>query len=206
MKKLSEIYGARFFAKRYKLHWRSPHVCKAIDDVLHPMSVVDVGCATGDLVLEWLQNFNIRSIGIEGDKSCLPHTITSNIYIHDLRTPIIGFFDEKEHFDLCTCFEVAEHIEPEYAHIFAKNLTELSDRILVSVAPPGQGGLYHVNCQPISYWQEMFTDLGYYYDPIITETIKMGLEPWRKKDGIKAFHMNLAYFEKEDENGESTED
>jgi len=190
MKPLNEIYGKRFFAKRYKLHWRAPHVCKAIHDVLVPDSVVDVGCATGDLVQEWRQEFDIDSLGIEGDPSCLEFAVSDRILIHDLRVPIF----KTSPYDLCTCFEVAEHIEPEYASVFVENLIGLSDQILVSIAPPGQGGHYHVNCQPIEYWITLFWDRGYILDGSTTLIIKKGLEPWRKKDGIKASYMNLAFF------------
>ena len=200
MKPLEEIYGKRFFARRHKLHWRAPHVCTAIDNVLHPKSVIDVGCATGDLVEEWNLMGKI-SMGIEGDPSCLEFAVSSDIEIRDLRMPINSQPNADTAFvfhpDLCTCFEVAEHIEPEYATIFVDNLVSLSDQVLVSVAPPGQGGHYHVNCQPIEYWMEMFWERHYNLDATTTMQIKKGMEPWRKKDGIRAFYNNLAFFKKE---------
>jgi hypothetical protein len=192
MKPLNEIYGPRFFARRYKLHWRAPHVCKAINDVLKPTSVIDVGCATGDLVREW-ETYKIRSAGLEGDPSCLEHVVSKNIMIFDLRKHLDT---NTIRYNLCTCFEVAEHIEPEYASMFAYNLTALSNDILVSIAPPGQGGHYHVNCQPPSYWRYMFESFGYIEVPKIAHKIKEGMEPWRKKDGIRAFYNNLAFFRK----------
>ncbi|RLA00568.1 MAG: hypothetical protein DRQ42_05260 [Gammaproteobacteria bacterium] len=193
MKQLCDIYGKRFFGKRHKLHWRAPHVCKAIDDVLHPTSVVDVGCATGDLVDCWQHNFGVEAMGIEGDKSAEEFLVTDNIWFYDMRVSNEYSFT----FDLCTCLEVAEHIEPEYASIFVKNLVDLSDKILTSCAPPGQGGHHHVNCQPLPYWIYIFESFGYTYQPLIVDDIKKGWEPWRKKDGIRAFDWNLAYFEKE---------
>lgn len=191
MKPLNEIYGPRFFSKRYKLHWRAPHVCKAINDVLKPDTVADVGCATGDLVEEWRNGFGVPSLGIEGDPSCLEHVVTNQVEIHDLRKP---FHKEIGFYDLCTCFEVAEHIEPEYANIFIDNLIVLSNTILVSIAPPGQGGHYHVNCQPQEYWDLKFLLKDFIPDDDSTLAIKQGMEPWKKKDGIRAFYNNLRLY------------
>jgi len=106
MKSLDKIYGARFFARRHKLHWRAPHVCKAIDDVLQPTSTVDVGCATGDLVKEWRDTFQIPAKGIEGDSSAEKYAVC-DILIQDLRilhTPYVSTSGDK--FNLCTCLWV----------------------------------------------------------------------------------------------------
>ncbi len=148
-----------------------------------------MGCATGDLVGEW-ERLNKYAVGIEGDKSCIEYKVCSDIVIHDLRKTMINTIV----FDLCTCFEVAEHIEPEYASIFVDNLTNWSDQVLVSAAPPGQGGLYHVNCQKLEYWTGLFQKRGYAFDEKTTIAIKEGMHPWRKRDGIRAFYNNLAYF------------
>ncbi len=193
MKPLKDIYGKSFFSKRHKLHWRAPHVCKAINDVLEPKSVIDVGCATGDLVKCWIEDFGLQdSWGVEGSSEAKDFFVTNNIQIWDLRTK--WDIAEKDRFDLCTCFEVAEHIEPEYASMFVHNLVSLSDNVLVSIAPPGQGGHYHVNCQVFDYWFELFYSFGYGHVYQTKDAIKQGMEPWKKKDGIRAFYQNLAFF------------
>ena len=197
MKPLNEIYKKSFFGKRHKLHWRAPHVCGAINDILEPRSVIDVGCATGDLVLCWREQFGILSYGIEGSPEANEFFVCDGIYNWDLRDN----WKEKKHtfercFDLVTCFEVAEHIEPEYATMFLNNLTMMSNKILLSMAPPGQGGHYHVNCMPFIYWETLFHSFGYSYKEDTTLLIKKSMEPWKHKDGIRAFYNNLAFFEK----------
>ena len=186
-------------------------MCKVINDIFHPKSVIDVGCATADLVKGFV-DLNIDAYGIEGSKEVLPYLIrsdeeapnmaegfnplSSRILIEDLRVPYDNSWDEVK-FDLVTCFEVAEHIEEEYADIFLDNITGLSDKILMSYAEPGQEGHSHVNCQPFDYWFYKFSDRHYIYDAAIVEAVKKGLEPWRKKDGVKAlFKHHLVYFER----------
>lgn len=191
MKPLNAIYPPRFFARRHKMAWRAPILCGAIQDVLYPKSVVDVGCAIGDLVAEWIR-MGVDSKGIEGSEACLPYIVSpsGSVVINDLRRP---FLLEKE-YDLATCFEVAEHIEPEYAAVFVYNLVNMSDRILVSIAPPGQGGHYHVNCQPEPYWNELFSRFGYIPDASVAENVRQRILPWAKKPGVLAIYQNLAFY------------
>jgi len=193
MKPLNEIYPPRFFGKRHKLHWRAPIVRDAIRAVLPLKSIIDVGCATGDIVQAFIED-GVFAMGMEGTEAHLKFSIIphSSTYIHDLRTPL----DFKFEFDLCLCLEVAEHIEPEYADIFVSNLCTLSNQILLSAAPPGQGGHYHVNCQLPKYWDEKFDKLGYYRVQSTAEMIKIGLQDWRHKPGIKAYYQNLLFFKK----------
>ncbi|MHA2046721.1 MAG: class I SAM-dependent methyltransferase [Candidatus Thorarchaeota archaeon] len=189
MKSLEEIYGPKFFAKRHKLQWRAEIVCKAIINALEPESVIDVGCATGDYV-HYFNSLGIKALGIEGSSAVLPYALTDKIVICDMRKREIV----RENSDLLTCFEVLEHIEEEYSDIFVENLTKLSDRILVSAAPPGSGGHYHVNCQPKKYWIEKFMVHNYGYDEVITCLVKAGLKPWIHRKEL--YHNNLMYFGK----------
>ena len=173
--------------------WRGEPTCKPIKEVLDPQSVIDVGCACGDLI-KGFEDLGITCYGLEGAKTVIPYLMVdeSKVFFEDLRLPLnINHF-----FDLVICFEVAEHIEPEYADQFVDNLTKLSWKILMSAAPVGQGGHYHVNCQPYEYWIYKFAVRGYIYNPTVCEKIKTLWEPWKKKPGILAFYRNLLYFER----------
>jgi hypothetical protein len=59
------------------------------------------------------------------------------------------------------CFEVAEHIHPDYVETFLDSLVRHSDTIAMSAAPPGQGGEGHFNEQPRSYWIAKLAVRGY---------------------------------------------
>jgi hypothetical protein len=187
-------YKKGFFKTRYKYKWRAPIICGAVKKILNPKSVIDIGCATGDLVAAY-PDLGITAKGIEGSKNCLDflECDRADIFILDLRIPIVQI---PEKFDLATCFEVAEHIEPEYADIFTDNLCSFSDKILMSAALPGMRGHHHYNCQPAEYWNDKFKERGYYSKSEVVKLFKTEWISWKRKPGIKAYYENLLYFEK----------
>ncbi len=193
MKPLDQIYPARYFGRRNSLNWRAPIVCGILNDIVKPKKVVDVGCAIGDLVKGWM-DLGVDAHGLEGSPGAMKflEVPDDRVLLHDLREPLSNWIDDA---DLVTCFEVAEHIEEEYADQFVDNLIALgAPEILISAAPPGQGGHYHVNCQPYEYWVEKFRVRGYARVAIAEHRIKKALAPWRHKAGIKAYYNNLLHF------------
>lgn len=117
-------------------------------ELFHPRSVLDVGCGTG-VSLDYFKSKGITVRGLEGSalaisKARQPRLIRQ----HDLSEPI----DLGETFDLVWCFEVAEHIHPRHVSALLTSLTNHGERILLSAARPGQGGLGHLNEQPPEYW------------------------------------------------------
>ena len=92
--------------------------------------------------------------------------------------------------------EVAEHIEPEYAEQYVINLCSFGDLILLTAAPPGQGGHGHVNCQPKRYWEKLFGWNGYLRVNYYEARLRAELHPWHKKKGIKAYYDNCMVFKK----------
>lgn len=195
---LDKTYTKSFFKMRPRLSWRIPIVCNAIITVLHPSSVIDVGCGCAGYVKGFLDR-GLLAVGIEGSENCLPFLMVEKyqIYILDIRKP---FDISEEHgykSDLAMCFEVAEHIEAEYVNIFIQNLKKLSNEILITAAPPGQGGLKHVNCQPKEYWVEKMKMIGsrYDYDDEYTELIKSKFTHLHRRE-IKVYHDNIMFFRK----------
>lgn len=192
MKSLEDIYKGSFFSKRSKFVWRAVHIADSFEKIFPGIySYIDVGCATGDLVFEMYRR-GYHAWGIEGSRNCWDHRLTDRIEIVDIRLPMV----HPLRYDLCTCLEVMEHIEEEYANIMVDNLIKLSDKILISAAPPGQKGHYHVNCQPMVYWIEKFSLRGYRHVPVLTNAWRNSLIQWRDKPGIKAFFNNCAIFER----------
>jgi hypothetical protein len=190
---LKIVYKGKYFARRSSLAWRAEPVVSAVCEVLYPESVVDVGCAVGDLIKEFDKR-KILCYGIEGTDNVVPYLLVDKekVFIKDLRLPLnLGL-----NFHLAICLEVAEHIDEECADQFIDNLIGLSNRVLISTAPPGQGGHGHVNCQPYSYWIYKFANKGYINIQSVAGRIKSKLEPWKNKKGIKAYYNNLLYFER----------
>jgi len=195
-KPLEEIYKPHFFKIHTRLAWRAEHVCRAIMEEFNPTTLMDVGCAVGDLVDHFRKKWEIVAWGLEGSKHASQFAMTRFIVYMDLRSPIDVQNMFPGRFDLCTCFEVLEHIEEEYSDILLDNLIAFSDKLLLSAAPPGQGGHYHVNCQPAEYWIEKFHYKSYEFNSNPVDRIRRAWEPWKKKPGIKAFYDNLLYFQK----------
>jgi hypothetical protein len=195
MKPLEEIYKNQYFKSRQRhLAWRAPIVCTRLRDIFPCKSVIDVGCAVGDLVDGFLA-MGLDAMGLEGAKWAMQHMMVPErkIIVHDLRLKL----ETSKSFDLVVCFEVAEHIEPEYADIFVDNLQALARHwIVISAAPPGQGGTYHVNCQPMPYWIDKFFVRGFKFRSDLTDEFKHSLSDYRHKPGIKAYYDNALAFEK----------
>ena len=186
-------YKDAFFRHRNSLNWRVQTIVNGINTVIGFRSVVDVGCAIGDIVQGFEDSGKI-SWGMEGSEHAKVHAVTDNISFHDFRDK------QKFHewFDLCTCLEVAEHIETEYVSIFISNITTLAPKLLVSIAPPGQLGTNHHTLEPIEWWDNCFSMVGFIRDDSVSDKIK-GLwekDPRHLKPGILAYYMNLHYYEK----------
>lgn len=123
-------------------------------DLLHPHSVVDVGCGDGS----WLAVFRRLGIedllGIDGDYIDNSFLQIPQEYFQaaDLSKPLVL----SRKFELAVSLEVAEHLPQESAMVFVESLTRLAPAILFSAAIPFQGGNDHVNEQWPDKWAELF--------------------------------------------------
>jgi SAM-dependent methyltransferase len=144
----------------------------------NPESVLDVGCGRGVWLAEW-RRLGIPTLqGLDGDyvdqQSLLVPMGTFRPI--DISKP----FDLGRRYDLVECLEVAEHIPESSADTLVDNLTRHGDLVLFSAAIPGQGGEFHVNERPYSYWREKFAVRDYaVYDAIRPHVAGIGeIEPW----------------------------
>jgi SAM-dependent methyltransferase len=129
-------------------------VVPAIVDLVHPFSVVDVGCGVGSWLAAMTRAGVADVFGLDGD-----HVPASDLMIPldrfravDLSEP----FDIDRRFDLAISMEVAEHLPAASAAVFIRSLTRLAPAILFSAAVPHQGGRNHLNEQWPEYWAELF--------------------------------------------------
>lgn len=126
-------------------------------EFFNPRSVLDVGCGTG-ISLDYFKTKGVAVRGLEGSALAISKARNAPlIRQHDLNEPV----DLDENFDLVWCFEVAEHIHPRYVSALLRTLTNHGDRILLSAARPGQGGLGHLNEQPPKYWIDLMEERGF---------------------------------------------
>lgn len=147
-------------------------VLSIIINEINPSSVLDVGCGTGKS-LEFFIKHNIEAIGFENSDTAIAASSVSN--------SILKFNLNKEvnlnrKFDLVWCFEVIEHIHPDFEQKFLKTLTNHSNLIILSAARPGQGGFGHFNEQDPEYWIDKFSNIGYKYDAFFSKKLRSTLE------------------------------
>jgi SAM-dependent methyltransferase len=127
-----------------------------------PKSVLDVGCATG-LYLRPFLDHGVMVDGVDYSESVISDEVLQIpkdlIHIKDITKEPIG-----TKVDLTLCIEVMEHIPESGAEAAIENITKTSSLVFFTAAPPGQGGVGHINCQPKSYWDNLFREHGFRRD------------------------------------------
>ena len=143
-----------------------------IIEKFNPKYVFDIGCGTGQWLDEY-RKYNVLTKGVEGSKNAfieMSEETKDNVLQWDLRDKIE---EENYNIDFVQSFEVAEHIEEEYADVFVHNLIKDDpDIILLTAAPPDQHGFQHVNCQERYYWMKKMKDEGYLFNQDLLNEIK----------------------------------
>lgn len=132
-------------------------VVPLIIDLVHPKSVVDVGCGVGT----WLSVFQKAGCKVRGVDGPWVSKTDLRIPEHcfkasDLTKPLIL----SERFDLAMSVEVAEHLPKNAAKSFVESLSKLAPIVIFSAAIPGQKGRDHINCQWPEYWIGLFELFG----------------------------------------------
>ena len=181
---VKELYGPTCYVTANRGSGGSARVCvPLIAELLHPSSVVDVGCGQG----EWLRVFAEQGVsdyqGIDGD-----HVADDQLLIpserfrrHDLQQPL----NLGRRFDVALSLEVAEHLPARSAESFVRTLAGLAPAVVFSAAVPGQGGVHHVNEQWPWYWKELFAREGYVQLDPFRQVV------WKQKEVAVYYQHNL---------------
>lgn len=172
-------YDHAFYAYTDEAALRSAQVVASeVHQILSPESIADFGCGCAGWVAVWKRLGVADAVGVDGswvDSERLliePHEFVE----HDLCRPI----DLGRRFDLVQSLEVAEHLPATAAEGFVKTLTSHSDVVLFSAAPPGDGGMQHINEQPYDYWRELFRSEGFLMFDVVRPRLRdrTEVEPW----------------------------
>jgi len=172
---LDEAYTESFFgwgdnATQQKV--LAEYFVPKIIEKFNPKYVFDIGCGSGQWLDEY-RKYNVLTKGVEGSSNAFIEMSdeTKEVVLEwDLRDKIK---EEDYNIDFVQSFEVAEHIEKEYADVFVHNLIKDDpDIILFTAAPPDQYGFRHVNCQERYYWWKKMKDEGYLFDQDLLNEIK----------------------------------
>jgi SAM-dependent methyltransferase len=116
-------------------------------------SFLDVGCGPGGMV-ELALSKGLKAFGIDGD-----YTVERNtpVLIHDYT---LGPANIEDNFDMCWSCEFLEHVDEKYIPNFMNSFQKCK-YVIATHADPGQWGHHHVNCQPYSYWKDVFAQYGF---------------------------------------------
>lgn len=184
-------YDKTFFERRAQhVNASAANLIPIVNNLIHPKSVLDVGCGQGEWLMVWQENGVKNALGVDGEyvnkeKLLVPK---SKFLAHNLETPLA--LNRK--YDLVMSLEVAEHLDKEFAEIFIDSLIMHSDVILFSAAIPGQGGTHHVNEEWPSYWLKFFTARGYDCYDVLRQKI------WNNKTIDISYRQNsMVYATKE---------
>jgi SAM-dependent methyltransferase len=178
-------FGELYMSKREFLSWRAPIVGKAIIDVLHPKSVVDVGCSIGEFVA-YFQRAGLLSAGIDNSPEAKAHFKGDKAYffLQDLSQPnIVG-----QTFDLAMCFEVISIMPRSEWPSLIDNLCWLSKQLLLGIHE-----------HSVLYVDRLLTDRGYVRDFTVVEKIREHLETWKRKSAMKAIYYSMTFYRREEE-------
>jgi hypothetical protein len=153
-------YNDAFYRNQREGSQRSAHrILPIIFDLVHPKSMVDVGCGIGT----WLaaaKSLGVTDLrGYEGawikDQQLADSSLT--VLATNLENPIS--IDRR--YDLAICLEVGEHLTEKRSSSLVNDLCSLSGNVLFSAGTPGQFGDQHINLQWQSFWALKFASNGY---------------------------------------------
>lgn len=188
---MAHIYSDTFFDYIDQGARRSAqHMLGFLGPLLKPTSVLDLGSGRGVWLDEWSKIGVADVLAVDGDyvnrdQLAVPR---DNFVAKDLTAPV----DTGRRFDLAQSLEVGEHLPTSASETLVDSLTSASDRVLFSAAVTGQGGEFHVNEQPLSFWQDLFKARGYTaYDCIRPSLSKnREIEPWYRYNAVLYVNEN----------------
>lgn len=133
-----------------------------IKSYLNPKEALDLGCGPGIHTYS-LNEAGISCLGIDIDK----RVDEKNYLIQEDILKLRGKYTSE----LVICFEVAEHIDPQYSDELVEsvyNSMKSNSLLMWTAARPGQGGHHHINCRPKHFWRKKFENMGLIYEEKIT--------------------------------------
>ena len=161
---LASLYGEEFFREWGTANQKYVDTANAIAKLLvgmfQPRRLADFGSGPG-IYTRAFRNLGVEVLAIDGVTPPPQYTAAPPDEIRDFRDPFQNVWGQ---FDLTFCFEVVEHIPEKQAGILLDNLAQFGNLLVLSYAPPHQGGTGHVNEQPKRYWVKKLAETGFTYD------------------------------------------
>jgi SAM-dependent methyltransferase len=168
----------------------APTLAESITRAFTAKRVVDVGCGTGAL-LEALRKRGCFCFGLEYSNAALKVCRSRGLDVRAFDLERDCLEQKVGTFDVAVSTEVAEHLPKKCADRFVELLASLSPNIILTAAPPGQGGVDHVNEQPNEYWIDKFAVRGFQFDRKLTDDFR---REWKEKKVASFYHKNVMVF------------
>ncbi len=122
---VDQVYDERFFQRNMAQEAPSATaVAEILVEEFRPGSPVDVGCG----VVTYLGTFEKLGVdvyGFDGSRNTIEHNLIDRDKL--ARINLRRVHDFKREWDVCTCFEVAEHLREKYGQRLVETLTKASD-------------------------------------------------------------------------------
>ncbi|GGH34159.1 hypothetical protein SAMN05444007_107108 [Cribrihabitans marinus] len=188
---MSHIYTDRFFDYIDRgARSSARRLIAALQPWLNAGSVADLGSGRGVWLAEWQRAGVEHVLGVDGDyvERVRLAIAPDSFRAADLTQPLK--YDRR--YDLAQSLEVGEHLPTEASETLVASLTRASDRVLFSAAVPGQGGEFHINEQPLSFWQDLFAARGYRAFDCVRPALAGhdDVEPWYRYNAV--LYVNAA--------------
>ena len=173
-----ETFDAAAFRGRMRFRDNYRTISQQLLKVLDFSSVLDLGCANGFLLEDFLvAGKDVVGVELSADvRDVLPAPLQEEVLIADATT--LGTIGS---FDLVCCVEVAEHVPPENSLGLVETIVcNATKWIYFTAASPCQPGHGHINCRQQFFWLNEFRKRGAIVDWERTEAFLAairGLEP-----------------------------
>ncbi|MCC7492979.1 MAG: methyltransferase domain-containing protein [Fimbriimonadaceae bacterium] len=193
LEQLGCLYTARFYAKSDR-HKGASDDLVAASLIAHfaPRRVIDLGCGNGTFLRPFV-TAGCECLGLERSAAGLAACAARGVPAVrcDLRHDPLP---AAAHGDLALCFEVAEHLPAQWAPRLVELVTAAAPRVVFTAAPPGQGGVRHVNERPPAYWIDLFATRGWRH--LAAPTAQLRAE-WQAAGVVAWLVSNLLLFEED---------
>jgi SAM-dependent methyltransferase len=148
---------------------------------------VDVGCGSGAYAAEAVRRGH-PTVGLERSRAGRRIARSQGVSCESFDLRDYEPSGDTAAFDLAYCFEVAEHLPPALGDSLVDALCGLAQKVVFSAAPPGQGGVGHINEHPPEYWQAKFAAKRFHHDPDASSALRDAFArngvwaPWLKSN------------------------
>jgi len=148
-------------------HWLQffGYIAERIAVDIQPASILDAGCAMG-MIVECLRDRGIEAFGIDISEYALAN-VRDDIQPYCASASVTEPLPRR--YELITCIETLEHLQPVDAERAVANLCGHTDDVVFSSTPSHFKETTHLNVHPPEYSAELFARYGLYraadYDP-----------------------------------------